>query len=62
MPIDFERPMAVSYSVVGGVVVFGGGGYMLDRVLSTSPWLLLTGLAVSVMTAFYALGKLLHTP
>jgi F0F1-type ATP synthase assembly protein I len=44
-----------SYSIVGAVLVLGGGGYLLDRWLDTLPWFSLAGVAVGFCVAFYAL-------
>jgi F0F1-type ATP synthase assembly protein I len=52
-----ERPMAVSYGLIGAIVVFGGLGYLFDRLLNSSPWLLLSGLAAGMIIGFYSLVR-----
>ena len=54
-----ERPMAVSYGVIGAILVFGGVGYVLDRALGTGPWLLIAGLLAGLAVGFYALGTIM---
>lgn len=52
-----ERPMAVSYGLIAAILVLGGAGYLLDRVLGTSPWVLLGGLVAGLSIGFYALRR-----
>ena len=54
--------MAVSYGLIGGVVLFGGAGYVLDRLLDTTPWLLTGGLFIGLVIGFYALGRVIRRP
>ena len=56
---DIEREMAVSYGLIAAVVVLGGIGYLLDRALGTSPWLLLGGLLAGLALGFYTLATLM---
>ena len=39
-----ERSIFASYRLVGAILLFGAAGYLLDRWLITTPWLLLVGL------------------
>jgi F0F1-type ATP synthase assembly protein I len=55
-----ERPMAVSYGLIAAILVFGAAGYVLDRTLDTSPWLLIGGIGVGLIVGFYALATLLR--
>lgn len=56
-----ERPMAVSYGLIAAIVLFGGAGYLLDRELDTSPWLLIAGLLAGLSIGFFALRGLIRT-
>ncbi len=46
-----------SYTLVGGIVLMGGLGYMADQWWNTSPWFLLIGLIVGAAAGFYAIVK-----
>jgi F0F1-type ATP synthase assembly protein I len=46
-----------SYTLIGAILLLGGIGYALDRWLSTSPWFLLGGLFLGIITGFYELAK-----
>ena len=46
-----------AYSLIGGIVVFGGIGYALDLWLSTDPWFLFGGLMAGIVVGFYELVK-----
>jgi F0F1-type ATP synthase assembly protein I len=52
--------MAVSYGLVGAIVLFGAVGYLLDRTLNTAPWLVISGVLVGVAVGFYAVGMLIR--
>ena len=48
----------LGYSIVIPLVLFALGGRYLDKQLGTSPWLLLAGLAISlVLTSFIVYHK-----
>jgi F0F1-type ATP synthase assembly protein I len=51
--------MAVSYGLIAAILVLGGAGYLLDRELGTSPWLLLAGLLAGMSIGFYGLRRLI---
>ena len=53
---------AASYTLTGGILFLGGLGYAADRWLDTSPWLLVTGLVLGIVTGFYALVKAAQQP
>ena len=55
-----EETMAVSYGIIGGVLLFGTAGYLLDSWLRTSSWLLLLGLLVGVATGLFGLSRLIR--
>jgi F0F1-type ATP synthase assembly protein I len=44
------------YGLIGGILVFGGLGFLVDRWAGTSPWFVLAGIALGV--AVGALGVL----
>ena len=46
-----------SYTLIGAILVFGTVGYVLDRWLHTSPWLLVGGLLIGLIVGFYELAK-----
>jgi F0F1-type ATP synthase assembly protein I len=48
---------SVSYGLIGGIILFGGLGYLADGWLETSPWLLLLGLMLGIVVGFYELAK-----
>jgi F0F1-type ATP synthase assembly protein I len=51
------RPMSVSYGIVGAVLLLGALGFVLDRTLDTTPWLMLAGLFGGLAIGFYGLRK-----
>jgi len=50
-----EAVIFASYSIVGGILLLGGAGYLIDRWLETLPWFSLAGVAVGLCVGFYAL-------
>ena len=46
-----------AYALVGGILVFGGIGYAVDKWRDTSPWGLIIGLLLGVIVGFYDLVK-----
>ena len=46
-----------SYTLIGGILLLGGLGYVADNTWGTSPWWLLIGLSVGIATGFYAIVK-----
>jgi F0F1-type ATP synthase assembly protein I len=48
---------AASYTLIGGIVLFGGLGYAVDRWRGTSPGFLLGGLLLGLIVGFYDLAK-----
>ena len=52
-----ERPMSVSYGIVGAVLGLGAIGFVLDRWLESTPWLMLGGLFLGLAIGFYSLRR-----
>jgi len=52
--------IAASYTMVGGLLLLGGIGYLLDRWRGTAPWFLLTGLLLGMVVGFYELAKTVY--
>lgn len=50
--------VAAGYTLIGAILLFGGGGYALDAWRGTSPWFLVSGLLLGVFVGFYELAKL----
>ena len=48
---------AASYSLIGAILLLGGGGYWLDGRLGTGPWLTVGGLLLGIVVGFYELIK-----
>jgi F0F1-type ATP synthase assembly protein I len=48
---------AASYTLIGGIVLFGGIGYAVDRWRGTGPGFLLGGLLLGLIVGFYDLAK-----
>lgn len=41
------------YALIGSIVIFIIAGYFLDRVLNTSPWLIVIGIILGTILGFY---------
>jgi F0F1-type ATP synthase assembly protein I len=52
-----EPTIFASYGLVGAILLFGGAGYLLDRWLHSSPWLLLCGLLTGLTVSFFGLVR-----
>jgi F0F1-type ATP synthase assembly protein I len=50
-----ESTIFASYGLVGAILFFAAAGYVLDRWLDSSPWLLLGGLLTGVAVGFFGL-------
>ena len=48
---------AVSYTLIGAIVLLGGLGYGFDAWRRTAPWGVFTGLMLGVVVGFYELIK-----
>ena len=51
-----------SYTLIGAILLLGGGGYLIDRWQETSPWFLLAGLLVGIVVGFYELARTVWKP
>jgi F0F1-type ATP synthase assembly protein I len=52
-----ERPMSVSYGIIGAILVLGALGFVLDRQMGSTPWLMLGGLFLGLGLGFYSLKR-----
>jgi F0F1-type ATP synthase assembly protein I len=64
MPKDSEQSKFALAFAVGGIIAYNisGGiilGYLLDRWLSTAPWLSITGLILGTIGAFAGLYRIM---
>jgi F0F1-type ATP synthase assembly protein I len=51
-------PAAVaSYTLIGAILLLGGIGYAVDSWRGTSPWFLLTGLALGLIVGFVDIAR-----
>jgi F0F1-type ATP synthase assembly protein I len=50
-----ESTIFASYGLVGAILFFAAAGYLLDRWLDSSPWLLLGGLLTGLGVGFFGL-------
>jgi F0F1-type ATP synthase assembly protein I len=48
---------SAGYTLIGAILLLGGGGYAIDSWLGTSPWFLLVGLLLGIVVGFYELAK-----
>ncbi len=46
-----------SYTLIGAIILLGGIGYAVDSWRGTSPWFLISGLALGLIVGFYELAK-----
>ena len=53
---------AVSYTLIGAILLLGGIGYALDKWFDTSPWCLFGGLILGFIVGFYELARTLWRP
>lgn len=53
------KVIRVGSDFVAVVVLFGGAGWYLDRLLDTTPWLMLVMITVGFITGFWMLVRLL---
>ena len=51
-----------SYTLIGGILLFGGIGFFVDRWQGTSPWFLLAGLVLGIIVGFYELARTVWRP
>ena len=48
---------AVSYTLIGAIILLGGLGYGFDKWRGTSPWGVFIGLMLGIVVGFYELIK-----
>ena len=53
------KAVSVSYSILGSLALFGGGGYWLDRLRDNQNYWLIIGLILGVIVGLYELSKLI---
>ena len=51
-----------SYTLIGAILLLGGGGYLLDGKMGTRPWLTVAGLLLGIVVGFYELIKVTRQP
>ena len=56
--VENEPRIVASYALLGAIVLLGAIGYGIDRWADTSPWFLLIGLIVGIVSGF---GNLVRT-
>jgi F0F1-type ATP synthase assembly protein I len=57
--ISHAGPAAgAGYTLIGAIILLGGGGYALDEWLDTAPWLLFVGLGSGIVVGFYELVRI----
>ena len=48
---------SASYSLIGGLALFGGAGYAIDAWRGTAPWYLMAGLGLGLIVGFYEIAR-----
>lgn len=51
-----------SYSLIGAILLLGGGGHLIDRWQGSGHWGLLTGMLAGLIVGFYELAKAVWKP
>ncbi len=51
-----------SYTLIGAILLLGGGGALIDRWQGISPWGLLSGLLLGMVVGFYEVARALWKP
>ncbi|MEE8436750.1 MAG: AtpZ/AtpI family protein [Candidatus Neomarinimicrobiota bacterium] len=46
-----------AYTLIAAILLFGLGGYFIDRKYETEPWFLLGGILLGLIIGFYELAK-----
>jgi ATP synthase protein I len=54
--LAFSVGAMITANVIGGIIV----GYLLDRWLSTSPWMIVTGLILGTISAFIGIYRIMR--
>ena len=50
------------YTLIGAILLFGGGGALIDRWQSVSPWGLIIGLLIGLVVGFYEVARVVWKP
>lgn len=50
--------MVAGYTLIAALLLCGGTGFVLDRWLGTSPWLLVGGLIAGLVVGFFELARI----
>lgn len=56
---DLSQIGGIGFTLVSYVLVFTGGGYLLDRLLHTGPWLMVGGVFVGAALGFVYMIRML---
>lgn len=48
---------SAGYTLIGAILLLGGGGYAIDYWRGTSHWFLLGGLLLGIIVGFYELAR-----
>ncbi|HZK48377.1 MAG TPA: AtpZ/AtpI family protein [Thermoleophilia bacterium] len=56
---DLSQVSGIGFTLVSYVLVFTGGGYLLDRLLHTDPWLMVGGVFVGAALGFIYMIRML---
>jgi len=56
---DLSQVSGIGFTLVSYVLVFTGGGYLLDRLLNTDPWLMVGGVFVGAALGFINMIRML---
>ncbi|MBU2603687.1 MAG: AtpZ/AtpI family protein [Actinobacteria bacterium] len=59
---DLSQIGGIGFTLVSYVLVFTGGGYLLDRLLHTDPWLMVGGVFVGAVLGFVFMIRALTAP
>ncbi len=52
---DLGKAWGIALEFIVSILLFTGGGWLLDRWLGTNPWLLLAGMALGLFGGVYRL-------
>ena len=56
---DLSQVSGIGFTLVSYVLVFTGGGYLLDRLFNTDPWLMVGGVFVGAALGFVNMIRIL---
>ena len=52
---ESEPVVFASYGLIGAILVLGALGYLLDKWLDSTPWLVILGIGMGLVLGFYGL-------